>query len=418
MDSLRSIDPEVAGLIESEEQRQFDSIRLIPSENYVSEAVLEATGTVLTNKYSEGYAGRRYYEGQEHIDGIERLAIRRAKALFGAAHANVQPYSGSPANLAVYVGLLEPGDTVLGMSLPHGGHLTHGWGVSVTGKYYRAVQYTLSRETGRLDYDQIRDLAREHEPRLIVAGATAYPRIIDFEAFASIAAEVGAYFLADIAHIAGLVVGGAHPSPVPHADVVTTTTHKTLRGPRGGMILCKKKHRKAINRAVFPGLQGGPHNHTTAGIAVALHEAAQPEFETYAANIVENSKALAGRLLEHGFDLVTGGTDNHLILFDATSRGTTGKELASALARAGIVTNANTVPFDPRSPFDPSGVRIGTPAVTSRGMGPVEMHAIGDWINAAVGVSDDETALANIAAEVRALCAGFPPPGLGSRVVD
>ena len=413
MDALARTDAEIFDLVLEEERRQADTIRLIPSENYVSRAVLEASGTVLTNKYSEGYAGRRYYEGQSVIDQVERLAIRRAKALFEAEHANVQPYSGSPANLAVYVGLLEPGDTVLGMSLPHGGHLTHGWKVSVTGRFYRSVQYTVSQETGCLDYDAIRTLALAERPRLIIAGATAYPRQIDFAKFAEIAEEVGAYFLADIAHIAGLVVGGAHPSPVPHADVVTTTTHKTLRGPRGGMILCRKKHRKAINRAVFPGLQGGPHNHTTAGIAVALHEAAQPEFAQYAKQVVANAQVLAARLIERGFDLVTGGTDNHLILFDATSRGTAGKELASAMARAGLIANANTVPFDPRTPFDPSGVRIGTPAVTSRGMGPSEMVQIGDWIEAALVARADEHALDRIAADVTALCARFPAPGLG-----
>jgi glycine hydroxymethyltransferase len=415
MKALAHCDAETFELIRREERRQVDSIRLIPSENYASSAVLEATGSVLTNKYSEGYAGRRYYEGQEHIDAIERLAVGRAKEVFGAEHANVQPYSGSPANLAVYAGLLEPGDTILGMSLPHGGHLTHGWKVSVTGQYYQAVQYTVHPETHLLDLDQIREMAQTHRPKLIVAGATAYPRQIDFSAFASIAAEIGAYFHADIAHIAGLIAGDAHPSPVPHADVVTTTTHKTLRGPRGGMILCKKKHRKAINRAVFPGLQGGPHNHTTAGIAVALKEAMAPEFRTYAHAIVSNARALAGRLMEHGFDLVTGGTDNHLILFDATSRQTTGKDLSAAMARAGLVANANTVPFDPRTPFDPSGVRIGTPAVTSRGMGVEEMHQIGDWIARATEHVQNEAALDAISSEVSDLCRQFPAPGLEHR---
>jgi glycine hydroxymethyltransferase len=412
MDALARTDPTILDLIRQEEKRQIDSIRLIPSENYTSAAVLEASGSVLTNKYSEGYPGRRYYEGQDYIDKIEQLAVDRAKALFGAEHANVQPYSGSPANLAVYLAFLSPGDTVMGMSLPHGGHLTHGWKVSITGKFFRSVQYTLSRETGRLDYDQIRELALAERPRLIVAGATAYPRIIDFEAFAAIAREVDAVFLADMAHIAGLVAGGAHPSPVPHADVVSTTTHKTLRGPRGGMLLCREMHKKSIDRAVFPGLQGGPHNHTTAGIAVALKEAATDAFRDYAAQIVVNAKALAGRLAEHGFDLVTGGTDNHLILFDATSRGTTGRELATAMARAGLVANANTVPFDPRKPFDPSGVRLGTPAVTSRGMGPAEMTQIADWIAAAMECREDDFALQRIAAEVCELTRNFMPPGL------
>ncbi|HIA01896.1 MAG TPA: serine hydroxymethyltransferase [Myxococcales bacterium] len=414
MNALSNTDPEIFDLIKLEEKRQFDTLRLIPSENYVSQAVLDATGTVLTNKYSEGYAGARYYEGQEHIDNIETLAVERAKKLFGADHANVQPYSGSPANLAAYMALLKPGDKVMGMSLPHGGHLTHGWKVSITGKYFESVQYTVDKDSQRLNYDLIREMALAERPQLLIAGATAYPRIIDFEAFASIAQEVGAFFLADIAHIAGLVVGGVHPSPIPHADVVSTTTHKTLRGPRGGMLMCKAAHKKAINRAVFPGLQGGPHNHTTAGIAVALKEADTPEFFAYAAQIVDNARALATSLSEHGFDLVTGGTDNHLILFDATSRGTTGRKLARALNTAGIVTNCNTVPFDPRSPFDPSGVRIGTPAVTSRGMGVTEMIRIGGYIAATLDAIDNEDKLKQIAAAVADMSVAFPPPGLES----
>jgi len=412
MHALLKTDPQVHDLIRQEERRQFDSIRLIPSENYTSQAVLDATGSVLTNKYSEGYSGKRYYEGQEYIDEIEQLAIQRAKSLFGAEHVNVQPYSGSPANLAVYMAFLKPGDTVLGMSLPHGGHLTHGWKVSITGSFFRPVQYTLSQETGLLDFDQIRDLALAERPKLIIAGATAYPRIIDFEAFASIAKEVDAIFLADIAHISGLVAADAHPSPIPHADVVSTTTHKTLRGPRGGMIMCRAEHQKRVDRAVFPGLQGGPHNHTTAGIAVALQEAATEEFRTYAHQVVANAKVMAGRLIQHGFDLVTGGTDNHLILFDATSRGTTGRELATAMARAGLIANANTVPFDPRKPFDPSGVRLGTPAVTSRGMKESEMERIADWIAASLEAKDNPDALQRIANEVTALCSDYVPPGL------
>ena len=412
MKALKNTDPEILALIKLEERRQFDQVRLIPSENYTSQAVLDATGTVLTNKYSEGYAGRRYYEGQEHIDEIERIAVSRAKELFGADHANVQPYSGSPANLAVYNALLEPGDKVMGMSLPHGGHLTHGWNVSITGKVWKTTQYAVHRETSLLDYDAIRDQAMAEKPKLLIAGATAYPREIDFEAFGSIARDCGAYFLADMAHIAGLVAAGVHPSPVPHADVVSTTTHKTLRGPRGGMLLCRKAVRKAINRSVFPGLQGGPHNHTTAGIAVALKEAATDDFKAYAAAVVENAKAMAARLMEQGFDLVIGGTDNHLILFDATSRGTTGKELATAMARAGLIANANTVPFDARTPFDPSGVRIGTPAVTSRGMGTAEMVQIADWIEAALENRNSPEGLAKVAAEVSALCQSFTPPGL------
>ena len=411
---LEMADPEVYSLIRNEERRQVDTIRLIPSENYASQAVLEATGSVLTNKYSEGYANKRYYEGQEFIDPLEVLTIERAKALFGAEHVNVQPYSGSPANLAVYSGLLEPGDTLMGMSLPHGGHLTHGWKVSVTGKLYRAVQYKVDETSHRLDFDEIRELALRERPKMIIAGATAYPRVVDFAAFAEIAKEVGAYLHADIAHISGLVAGGAHPSPVPHADTVVTTTHKTLRGPRGGMIMCKAEHAKAVDRGVFPGLQGGPHNHTTAALAVALREAATSEFQAYAHQIVANARALAERLIERGFTLVTGGTDNHLILFDATSRGSTGRRLSRALNRAGIVTNANTVPFDPRKPFDPSGVRIGTPAVTSRGMKEAEMQVIGDFISRVLEHEEDTDALDGIATEVAEFCAGFTAPGLES----
>ncbi|MGZ4105593.1 MAG: serine hydroxymethyltransferase, partial [Actinomycetota bacterium] len=368
-EALHATDPEIAGLILAEERRERDSIRLIPSENYVSHAVLAATGSVLQNKYSEGYPGKRYYEGQQIIDPLETIAIERAKALFHAEHANVQPYSGSPANLAVYLAFLKPGDTVMGMSLPHGGHLTHGWNVSITGKYFRSVQYEVRKDTGRIDYDQLRDLAKRERPKLIWAGGTAVPRIFDFEAFAEVAREVDAIFAADIAHIAGLIAGGAHPSPVPVADVVTTTTHKTLRGPRGAMFVSKAEHASVLDRAVFPGLQGGPHNHTTAAIAVALKEASQPEFSTYAHAVVANAKVLAEALLERGFDLVSGGTDNHLILADLTPKGVTGKVAAKALDRAGIEVNYNTVPFDPRKPFDPSGVRMGTPCVTTRGMG-------------------------------------------------
>lgn len=413
--NLSQSDPDLWQLICAEEKRQARSIRLIPSENYASAAVLEATGSVLTNKYSEGYPGRRYYEGQAHIDDIERLARNRAKALFGAEAVNVQPYSGSPANLAVYFAFCQPGDTVMGMSLPHGGHLTHGWNVSITGSYFNAVQYTVNRETQLLDYDEIRKAAVQSQPKLLWAGATAYPRIIDFAAFADIAAEVGAIFVADIAHIAGLVAGGAHPSPVPHADVVTTTTHKTLRGPRGGMILCKKKHRKKINGAVFPGLQGGPHNHTTAALAVALKEAAAPEFKTYAHQIVTNAKALADGLLSRGYNLVTGGTDNHLLLIDLTNKGIPGKIAAQALDRAGIVCNYNTVPFDTRKPFDPSGIRLGTPAITSRGMTESEMSALATWMDQVISAPDDEALHARIAAEVAECCSKFPAPGIPQR---
>src|ERR1043165_4718944 len=321
-------DPEIAELINSEARRHFEKIRLIPSENYVSEAVLEASGTVLTNKYSEGYPGRRYYEGQQFIDPIERLAAERAQALFGVDHANVQPYSGSPANLAVYLAFLQPGDTVMGMALPMGGHLTHGWPVSATGKWFRPVQYGVRHDTGRVDMDEVRDLAVKEQPKIIFCGGTAIPRTIDFPAFAAIASEVGAILVADIAHIAGLIAGGAHPSPVGHADVITTTTHKTLRGPRGAMIMTTAEHATAIDKAVFPGLQGGPHNHTTAGIAVALREAATPEFKTYANQIVANARALAAALVERGFSVITGGTDNHLILIDLTRKGIAGKPAA------------------------------------------------------------------------------------------
>ncbi len=410
--ALASTDPEIAALISAEEERQRNKIRLIASENYVSEAVLAATGSVLTNKYSEGYPGKRYYEGQQNIDQIESLCIDRVKGLFGADHANVQPYSGSPANLAVYLAFCKPGDTIMGMGLPAGGHLTHGWGVSITGKFFRAVQYGVSKETGRIDYDEVRDLAKKEKPVLLWAGGTAIPRIIDFSIFADIAKEIGAVFVADIAHIAGLVAGGAHPSPVPHADVVSSTTHKTLRGPRGGMLMCRETHAKAIDRAVFPGLQGGPHNHTTAALAVALHEAAQPAFKEYAQQIVANSRALAEVLLERGFDLVSGGSDNHLILVNLTPKGVPGKVVARALDRAGIVCNYNSVPFDTRKPFDPSGIRLGTASVTSRGMKEAELRRIGDWIDQVTGAPEDESLLARIAGEVRALCDAHPAPGL------
>jgi glycine hydroxymethyltransferase len=405
-------DPEVARLIVDENHLENDKLRLIASENYASRAVMEATGSVLTNKYSEGYAHKRYYEGQQVVDQVEELAIARLKAVFGAEHVNVQPYSGSPANLAVYLAFCNAGDTVMGLSLPAGGHLTHGHAVSITGKYFKSVQYGVRKDDHRIDLDQVRDLAREHKPRLLWCGTTAYPRTIDFPAFRSIADEVGAILVADIAHISGLVCAGVHPSPVGIADVVTSTTHKTFRGPRGGMILCKKEHAAAIDRAVFPGLQGGPHNHVTAGIAVAAREAATPEFKAYAARIVENAKALAAALAQRGFGVITGGTDNHLLLVDVTSKGVTGKALAQALDRAGIVLNYNSVPFDPRKPFDPSGVRIGTPAVTSRGMGTDVMEMLAAWIDRVTQAPGDEASLARIADEVKAVCAKYPAPGL------
>jgi glycine hydroxymethyltransferase len=414
--SIQQVDPEIHGLIHSEEKRQSDSIRLIPSENYASTAVMEATGSMLTNKYSEGYAGRRYYEGQDYIDQIETLAIERAKSLFGANFANVQSYSGSPANQAVYVALAEPGDSIMGLSLPFGGHLTHGWKVNFSGKFYAATQYEVDPETHIIDMDQVRELALKVRPRLIFAGGTAYPRLWDFEAFGAIAREVDAVLVADIAHIAGLVAGDAHPHPLPHAHVVSSTTHKTLRGPRGGMVLSQnEEHAKAINRAVFPCLQGGPHNHTTAALAVALKEAATPDFKAYAAQVVSNSKALAAALSERNFRLISGGSDNHLILIDVTPRGTNGKPAARALHLANIETNYNTIPFDPRKPFDPSGVRIGTPSITSRGMKEADMATVADFMDRALLAADNPEQLAAIGAEVVEFCAAFPAPGVRLR---
>jgi len=405
-------DPEIFHLIKEEERYEVESVRLIPSENYASRAVMEATGSVLANKYSEGYPGRRYYEGQRYIDAIETLVQERAKALFGVDHANVQPYSGSPANLAVYFALLRPGDKIMGLALPHGGHLTHGWNVSATGKFWNAVQYQVDEKTHLIDYDAVRDLAKRERPRIIVAGATAYPRQYDFATFAEIAKEVGAYFLADISHVAGLIVAGAHPDPAPYADAVMTTTHKTLRGPRGAMILCKQEHAEAIDKAVFPGLQGGPHENTIAGIGVALKEAAAPEFRAYGHQIIANAKALAAELRERGFDLITGGTDNHLILMDLTGKKVIGKKYAKALDRANIVGNYNTIPFDPRKPFSPSGLRIGTPSVTTRGMKEDDMRQIARWMDEVIDHVKDEDALDRISAEVAAFCRGFPAPGM------
>src|SRR6478735_6064184 len=398
---LEAADARVAASIAAEQARQRDTLSLIPSENHVSAAVLAATGSVLTNKYSEGYPARRYYQGNAVIDGVERLAVERAQALFGVEHANVQPLSGAPANLAVYAAFLEPGDTVLGMALDAGGHLTHGWGVSVTGRWFRAVRYGVRRETGVIDLDEVREIALRERPKLIWCGGTAIPRTIDFAAFAAIAEEVGAVLAADVAHIAGLIAGGVHPSPAAHADVIATTTHKTLRGPRGAMLLSRETHAQAVDRAVFPGLQGGPHDHTTAAIAVALHEAAQPGFATYTRAVVANARALADALAERGFELVSGGTDNHLLLVDLTGRGVGGKPAAEALERAGLVCNYNAVPFDPRPPFDPSGIRLGTPALTTRGLGPEHMPALAGWIDAGVEAAgrEDEAALERIRAE-------------------
>jgi glycine hydroxymethyltransferase len=412
VNALQKNDPEIFKLVKAEEVYQKSTIRLIASENYTSRAVLDACGTVFQNKYSEGYPGARFYQGQINCDGVEKLAIERAKKLFGAEHANVQPYSGSPANLAIYLAFAKPGDTVLGLNLSHGGHLTHGSKASVTGKWFNAVHYSLSSETGLLDYDEIRKLAIEHKPKLLIAGHSAYPRLLDFAKFREIADECGAILFVDMAHFAGLVAGGVHPNPVPFADVVTTTTHKTLRGPRGAMILCKEKHAKAIDKAVFPGLQGGPHNATTAGIAVALGEALSPEFKVYAQKTIENAKVLASELMSRGFSLVSGGTDNHLMLIDLTNKNITGKNAAIAMEKAGIVLNYNTVPGETRKAFDPSGIRLGTPSVTSRGFGISEMKKIAAWMDSAVIAVNDEEKLLQIGSEVATFCADFPVPGI------
>lgn len=411
-DALKANDPEVYGLLGQEITRQADTLRLIASENYASAAVQEAVGSPFANKYSEGYAGRRYYEGQAHIDDLERLAIDRLKQLYGADHVNVQPYSGSPANLAVYFAFANPGDPIMGLGLPHGGHLTHGWKVSVSGKWFDAVQYPVDRETERIDYAEMQRLAREHKPKVLFAGITAYPRQVDWAPFREVADEIGAVLVADIAHISGLVAAGEHPSPVPFADVVTSTTHKTLRGPRGGMILCREEHAKAIDRAVFPGLQGGPHNNTTAGIAVAAGEALTDDFKTYAGRIISSAKALGEALQSAGFRLVTGGTDNHMLVVDLTPRGVAGKPVAKALDRAGIVCNFNSIPYDPRKPMDPSGIRIGTAALSSRGIGADEMGRLAGWIDTVAANLDDDAVLERVRLEVKEFAADYPAPGL------
>jgi glycine hydroxymethyltransferase len=408
--ALEQYDPQIYELIRQEEALESGSIRLIPSENYVSKAVMLASGSCLTNRYSEGYPGRRYYEGQQVTDLIERVAQQRAKKLFKADHANVQPYSGSVANLAAYAALIEPGDTIMGMSLVHGGHLTHGWKVSLTSKFYKSVSYPVNTDTGRLDFDLIEELAKKHHPKIIISGATAYPREIDFEIFGQIAKQVGAYHVSDIAHIAGLVVAGIHKSPVPFADIVSTTTHKTLRGPRGGMLLCKAEHAEKVNRAVFPGLQGGPHMHTLTAIAVALAEADTPEFVAYAKQIVKNARAMAEKLLEYGFDLMTGGTDNHLILIDLRKKKIPGKKLAKALDRARIVTNYNTVPGDTAPPANPSGIRLGTPAITTRGFKEEECRQIAAFINKVAENIDKESVIEQVGREALLLCSQFPVP--------
>jgi len=410
VNALEQYDPQIYELIRQEAARQSGSIRLIPSENYVSKAVMLASGSCLTNKYAEGYPGKRYYEGQQVTDLIERMAQERAKKLFKADHANVQPYSGSVANLAAYAALINPGDTIMGMSLSHGGHLTHGWKVSLTSKFYNSVPYPVNPDTGLLDFDEIEDLAKKHRPKLIISGATAYPREIDFEIFGQIAKKVGAYLVSDIAHIAGLVVAGIHKSPVPYADVVSSTTHKTLRGPRGGMLLCKKEHADNVDKAVFPGLQGGPHMHTMTAIAVAMAEADTPEFVAYAKQIVKNAKALAEKLLEYGFNLMTGGTDNHLILIDLRNKKIPGRKLAKALDRARIVTNYNTIPGDPSPPMNPNGLRIGTPAITTRGFKQEQAEQIAGFINTVTENIDNETVIEQVGKEVLLLCSQFPVP--------
>lgn len=417
-------DKEIKKLIKLEEKRQTDGLEMIPSENHSSKAVREASGSILTDKYSEGYPGMRYYGGCEIVDQVENLARDRAKKLFGVTHANVQPHSGSPANQAIYFALVDPGDTVMGMSLFFGGHMTHGLKVNFSGTYYNSVQYTTDKD-GFMDYDAIYDLAVEHKPKLIMSGTTAYPRIIDWKKLRKIADSVGAWLAADISHISGLVVSGDHPSPAGIVDVIMTTTHKTLRGPRGAMILCdgepsnplKKPERtrenlpSLIDRAVIPGLQGGPHNHQTAAIAVALGEASTPEFKQYGHQIAKNAKTLAKQLTALGFNLVTGGTDNHLMVVDLNNKGLGGKEGERALGLAGITVNKNTVPFDPRSPYDPSGIRLGTPALTTRGMKEAEMKRVAAWIDEAVKHAKDEKYLAGLHAEITKFTKDFPLPG-------
>lgn len=399
-------DPEVGSAMAAELARQRRNIELIASENIVSPAVLAAMGSVLTNKYAEGYPGKRYYGGCQCVDVVENIAIERAKKLFGAEHANVQPHSGAQANIAVYFALLNVGDTIMGMNLAEGGHLTHGSPVNLSGKYFNVVPYGVDSQTHRIDYDAVEKLAREHHPRLIVAGASAYPRVIDFERMAQIAHGVGAYLMVDMAHIAGLVAAGLHPNPVPYADVVTTTTHKTLRGPRGGMILCKESLAKAIDKAIFPGTQGGPLMHIIAGKAVCLGEALTPAFKSYQKQIVDNARVLAEGLVSHGFDLVSGGTDNHLMLLDLRSTGITGKELEHRLDDVYITVNKNAIPNDPQSPFVTSGVRIGTPAVTSRGFTEEDMTEIADLI--AITAKDFDTRAEEVRGRVNSLCAKHP----------
>jgi glycine hydroxymethyltransferase len=405
---LRDCDPEVYAVIQSEKRRQATGLELIASENFTYRAALEAAGSVFTNKYAEGYPGRRYYGGCEFADAVESLAITRAKALFGADHANVQPHSGSQANMGVYLTVLKPGDTVLGMNLSHGGHLTHGHPLNFSGIHYRFVPYGVRKDTETLDYDEIARLAREQKPRLIVAGASAYPRAIDFARLGGIARESGAMLMADMAHIAGLVAVGEHPSPVPHAEFVTSTTHKTLRGPRSGLILCREAFAKDMNRGVFPEMQGGPLMHVIAAKAVCFKEASTPEFRTYIVQVVRNAKVLAARIAKRGFRIVSGGTDTHLMLVDVFSKGINGKEAENALEHAGITVNKNVIPFDANPPLTPSGIRIGTSALTTRGMKEGEMEAVGDWIADVLDRMNDEAVRLRVRKDVEALCERFP----------
>ena len=406
--SLALVDPQVAEAIDQETRRQANQLELIASENFVSEAVLEATGSVFTNKYAEGYPGRRYYGGCEFTDVVEQLAIDRAKQLFGAEHANVQPHSGTQANVAVYMTVLKPGETILGMNLSHGGHLTHGHPLNFSGKMYRIVPYGVRKDTETIDYDALAELARQNKPRLIVAGASAYPREIDFKRIGEIGRDSGALVMADMAHLAGLVAVGEHPSPVPHCDFVTTTTHKTLRGPRGGIILCRQAFAKNLNRLLFPGTQGGPLVHVVAAKAVCLQEALQPDFRRYIRQVKRNAAALASSILESGYRLVSGGTDNHLILVDVFSKGITGKQAELALDRAGITVNKNTIPFDPHPPLVTSGIRLGTPALTSRGMGEPEMRLIGQWIGEVLDQVENVEVQKKVRSRVRELSERFP----------
>jgi len=406
--SLAETDPEIAAAIRDERHRQNSGLELIASENFVSRAVLEAAGSVLTNKYAEGYPGKRYYGGCEFVDVVERAAIARATALFGAEHANLQPHSGAQANMAVYLTLLQPGDTVLGMNLSHGGHLTHGHPLNFSGKLYTIVPYGVRKDDERIDYDELDRLADEHKPKMIIVGASAYPRVIDFSRFRRTADRVGAVVFTDMAHIAGLVAAGVHPSPVPHSDFVTTTTHKTLRGPRGGLVLCRERYAKDLDRTVFPGVQGGPLMHIIAAKAVCLKEAAEPSFADYQRQIVANASRLAAALVAAGFRLVSGGTDNHLMLVDVFSKGITGKVAEAALDKAGITVNKNAIPFDPNPPMVASGIRIGTPAVTTRGMREAEMDTIAELITRALAAPADDRALAMVRTEVETLCRKFP----------